>query len=67
MAIGGLFKVSAKYVIASYIDVGDTVNLDFVRNVVGEARVAGGAVVCRTPNGFPLPNGFRALSVIELR
>jgi hypothetical protein len=42
-------------------DVGDTVNLDFVRNVVGKSRVAGGAVVCRTPNGFPLPNGFRAL------
>ncbi|MGD1082927.1 MAG: hypothetical protein ABR881_31820, partial [Candidatus Sulfotelmatobacter sp.] len=40
---------------------GDTVNLDFVRNVVGKSRVAGGAVVCRTPNGFPLPNGFRAL------
>ncbi|MGD1081325.1 MAG: DUF4143 domain-containing protein, partial [Candidatus Sulfotelmatobacter sp.] len=38
-------------------DVGDTVNLDFVRNVVGKSRVAGGAVVCRTPNGFPLPNG----------
>ena len=48
-------------------DVGDTVNLDFVRNVVGKSRVAGGAVVCRTPNGFPLPNGFRALPVTELR
>ena len=48
-------------------DVGDTVNLDFVRNVVGKSRVTGGAIVCRTPNGFPLLNGFRALSVTELR
>ena len=29
----------------------DTVNLDFLRNVVGESRVAGGAVVSRTPEG----------------
>ncbi len=43
-----------------------TVNLDFVRNVVGESRLVGGAVVCRTPNSFPLSNGFRALSVREL-
>lgn len=48
-------------------DVGDTVNLDFVRNVVGKSRVATGAVVCRTPNSFPLANGFRALPVTELR
>jgi hypothetical protein len=48
-------------------DVGDTVNLDFVRNVVGKSRVAAGAIVCRTPNSFPLPSGFRALPVIELR
>src|SRR5437660_7679140 len=48
-------------------DAGDTVNLDFVRNVVGKSRVAAAAVVCRTPNGFPLPNGFRALPVTELR
>jgi uncharacterized protein len=48
-------------------DAGDTVNLDFVRNVVGKSRVAAGAVVCRTPNGFPLANGFRALPVNELR
>ena len=27
-------------------DTGDTVNLDFVRNVVGKSRVAAGAVVC---------------------
>jgi uncharacterized protein len=45
---------------------GDTVNLDFVRNVVGKARIAGGAVVCRAPNSFPLANGSRALLVTEL-
>ncbi|MGB7332436.1 MAG: hypothetical protein WBD25_13695 [Terriglobales bacterium] len=48
-------------------DVGETVCLDFVRNVVGKARVAAGAVVCRAANGFPLPNGFRALPVNELK
>jgi predicted AAA+ superfamily ATPase len=47
-------------------DVGDTVNLDFVRNVVGKSRVGGGAIICRTPNSFPLANGFRALPVTEL-
>ena len=44
----------------------DAVNLDFVRRVVGEARVVSGAVVCRTPNSFPLVNGLRALPVSEL-
>jgi len=47
-------------------DLGDTVNLDFVRNVVGKSRVTGGAVVARPPNGFLFSNGFRALSVTEL-
>lgn len=47
-------------------DMGDTVNLDFVRNVVGKSRVVGASVVARAPNGFPLPNGFRALPVAEL-
>jgi len=47
-------------------DIGDTVNLDFVRNVVGKSKVIGGAVVSRTPNEFPFSNGFRALSVSEL-
>lgn len=45
---------------------GDIVNLDFVRNAVGKSRIASGAVVCRSPNSFPLPNGFRALPVTEL-
>ena len=44
----------------------DTANLDFVRRVVGRSRVAGGAVISRTPNSFPLSNGFRALPVSEL-
>ena len=48
-------------------DVGDTVNLDFVRDVLGNiARVAGGAVIARTRNSFPFSNGFRALPVTEL-
>ena len=47
-------------------DLGDTVNLDFVRSVVGKSRVTGGSVVARTPNSFPFPNGFRAVPVTEL-
>lgn len=46
--------------------VADTANLDFVRRVVGRSRVASGAVISRTPNSFPLSNGFRALPVSEL-
>ena len=47
-------------------DTGDTVNLEFVRNVVGKSRLAGAAVICRSANGFPLANGIRALPVTEL-
>jgi predicted AAA+ superfamily ATPase len=47
-------------------DAGDTVNLDFVRNVVGKSKVTGGAVVARPPNAFPFSNGFRAVPVTEL-
>ena len=47
-------------------DMGDTVNLDFVRNVLGNSRVTGGSVVARTPNSFPFSNGFRAVPVTEL-
>jgi uncharacterized protein len=47
-------------------DPGDTVNLDFVRNVIGKSRVTAGGVVSRTPNSFPFPNSFRALPVTEL-
>jgi len=47
-------------------NLGDTVNLHFVRNLLGESTVHGGFVVARTPNSFPLPNGFRAVPVTEL-
>jgi len=47
-------------------DLGDTVNLDFVRNVIGKSRVPAGGVVSRTPNSFPFSNGFRALPVTEI-
>lgn len=47
-------------------DAGDTVNLNFVRDAVGKSHVTAAAVVARTPNRFPLPNGFRALPVTEI-
>jgi len=47
-------------------DIGDTVNLDFVRNLIGKPTVSGGGVVSRTPNSFPFSNGLRALPVTEL-
>ena len=45
----------------------DAVNLDFVRKVVGKAKFLDGTVVCRTPNSFPLADGFQALPVSELK
>lgn len=47
-------------------DASDAVNLDFVQKAMGKTRVVSGAVVSRTPNSFPLVNGFRALPVSEL-
>jgi len=47
-------------------DLGDTTNIDFVRNVVGKSKVTRGAVIARTPNRFPFSNGLQALSVNEL-
>lgn len=47
-------------------DTGDTVNLDFVRKLVGKSRVTAGGVISRTRNSFPFPNAFRALPVTEL-
>lgn len=44
----------------------DAVNLEYVRKTVGNARVTSGAVVSRTPNSFPMVNGFRALAISEL-
>jgi uncharacterized protein len=45
---------------------GDTVNLNFVRTVVGKSRVGCGEVISRTPNSFLLSNGFRAVPVSDL-
>ena len=57
MDTGGRLELfEAKW--AELPDVGDTVNLDFVRNVVGKARVAAAAVVCRAANGFPFRMDF---------
>jgi uncharacterized protein len=47
-------------------DLGDTVNLEFVRNVIGKSRVTAGGIVSRNPNSVPFSNGFRALPVTEL-
>src|SRR6266851_10056753 len=44
----------------------DLLNLEFVRQAVGKARVTTGALVSRTRNSFPLANGVRALPVSEL-
>lgn len=44
----------------------EAVNLEFVSNIMGRARIAGGGIVCRTPNSVPLSNSFRALPVAEL-
>ena len=44
----------------------DTANLDFVRKVVNEKKVVSGMVVSRSPNSFPLANGFRTLPVSDL-
>jgi predicted AAA+ superfamily ATPase len=44
----------------------DTVNLEFMRRVVGPSRVAQAVVVCRAPNGFVLTGGVRAMTAGEL-
>lgn len=44
----------------------DTVNLAFVREVVGKDRVVRAAVLCRAPNTFPLAAGFSALPLDDL-
>jgi len=45
---------------------GDAVNLEFVRSVVGKAKVAAAAIVCRAANSYPLAEGVRVLPVMEL-
>jgi predicted AAA+ superfamily ATPase len=47
-------------------DESDTVNLRFVRDVMGKSRVSGGGIICRTHNSFPWADGFRALQVSDL-
>lgn len=47
-------------------DLGDTVNLEFVRNEIGKSRVTAGGIVSRNLNSFPFSNGFRAVPVTEL-
>jgi uncharacterized protein len=47
-------------------DASDTANLAFMRDAIGKARLAGGAVICRTAHGYPLGDGFRAVPVTEL-
>lgn len=44
----------------------DTVNLAFVRNILGESAVSGGGILCRAPNAYPLRNGFRVLPIPDL-
>ena len=45
---------------------GDTVNLEFVRKVVGKSRITSAAIVSRAPNSFPIGDGMQALAVSEL-
>jgi hypothetical protein len=44
----------------------DTVNLAFVRGVLGKTRAPAGGVICRARNSFPLSDGFRAVAVTDL-
>jgi len=44
----------------------DTVNLKFVRRVMGPDRVSGGGVICRAPNTFPITDAFHAWPAGEL-
>ena len=60
---GRLELVEAKW--TELPSVGDTVNLEFVRNSVGSSRVASAAVVTRTSTDFVVANGVRALPVTE--
>jgi predicted AAA+ superfamily ATPase len=65
LEVGGRLQLfEAKWTELASAD--DAVNLVFVRDVSGRRRVAAGGVVCRAPNSYLLPNGFRALSVSDL-
>jgi len=45
----------------------DAVNLKFVRDTIGKARIASATVVSRAPNSYPLREGFRAAPILDLR
>lgn len=45
---------------------GDASNLEYVRRATGDQRIASGSIVCRTPHGFPLGSGFRAIPLADL-
>jgi uncharacterized protein len=61
---GRLELFEAKWAEVPYA--GDAVNLDFVRNVVGNKRVAAATIVCRAANNYPLSDAVKALPVTEL-
>ncbi len=44
----------------------DTVNLKFVRDVVGKSRVTTAVILCRSRNSYPLGDGVRAIPVTDL-
>ena len=44
---------------------GDTTSLALARKSIGEGRVSG-TVLCRTPNAYPLGDGFRAKGIEDL-
>jgi predicted AAA+ superfamily ATPase len=47
-------------------DASDAVHLEFVRQIIGPDRVAGGGVISRASNGYPLTGVFRAVAVSDL-
>lgn len=61
---GKLELLEAKY--TELPSAGDTVNLRFVRDVVGPRTVGGCLVVCKTPNPFPMIDTVRAASPRDL-
>lgn len=44
----------------------DAGNIEFVRKVIGKARIKSGSIVSRAPNSFLLANGVRVVTVSEL-
>ncbi len=47
-------------------DAGDMANLGHARRIIGSPQEGTGGVICRAPTGYPLRDGFRALTVGEL-